>query len=111
MVVQDLYPTGIAISSEEGFSLKSDGELHLSISEETDGTTEGMQPLASGRPSEPIESEVEREPAKEGSRFAECRLNEETLKVIRDAERGIGLFGPFGFVEHMLNSLLDKDEG
>lgn len=91
--------------------MKSDGELHLSISEETDGTTEGMEPLVSGRPPEPIESEVEREQAKEGSRFVECRLNEETLKVIHDAERGIGLFGPFDSVEHMLNSLRDRDEG
>lgn len=91
--------------------MKSDGEFHLSISEETDGTTEGMEPLVSGRPSELIKSEVECEPAKVGSRFAECHLNEETLKVIHDAERGIGLFGPFDSVEHMFSSLLDKDKG
>lgn len=91
--------------------MKSDGELYLSTSEETDGTTERMEPLVSGRPPEPIESEVECEPAKEGSRCAGCHLNEETLKVIHDAERGIGLFGPFDSVEHMLNSLRDKDEG
>ena len=33
------------ISGEEGFSMKSDGELYLSISEETDGATERMEPL------------------------------------------------------------------
>lgn len=45
-----------------------------------------------------------------GGYLAESHLNEETFKVIHDAERGIGLFGPFDSVDEMLESLLDEGD-
>lgn len=36
--------------------------------------------------------------------------NEETRKVIEDAEKGIGLVGPFHSTEELMQSLLSEDE-
>lgn len=90
--------------------MKSDSERHRSNSEEVGRTAEGMKLLVSGCLSESIKPEAVRESADEDDCFTECHLNEETLKVIHDAERGIGLSGPFDSVEQMLNSLLKEDE-
>lgn len=85
-------------------------ELHRINSKRADSTTGKKIVSASGLQSETAETRTARELAGMGGYLAENHLNEETFKVIHDAERGIGLFGPFDSVDEMLESLLDEGD-
>lgn len=85
-------------------------ELHRINSKRADSTTGKKIVSASGLQSETAETRIARELAGMGGYLAESHLNEETFKVIHDAERGIGLFGPFDSVDEMLESLLDEGD-
>jgi DNA-damage-inducible protein J len=47
----------------------------------------------------------------QGMPFEIRRFNNETIKTIKDAEAGRGLYGPFGTVDEMLKSLeMDEED-